>query len=212
MDHQVGDRGMVKVHTTEELINILDAEHEACLRGERLNLSANPYIGNIAVDSLLKPDAMQRFSAYQDFKSAIHHYQEQYHVSGIVWRNLTLKGQTLHYPQVHERLIALESDLDILRQAKPQILDFWERVTPDMDLYLSVNQGKDYESITFTDVSALIPRTDWANIWKWENQTFLEVVLQLGWGQPHDAHYRRGSLSAGSEYVHGVPAGCQPIG
>lgn len=203
---------MVKVHTTEELIEILAAEHRACLRGERLNLAVTPYIGNMAVDRLLDPEAMQRFSAYQNFKSAIHRYQEQQNVSGIVWREIELNGETLHYPQVHENLIALDRDLDTLRQAKPEILDFWERTTAAMDLYLSVNQGKDYEPIASSDICALVLRTDWANLWKWQNASFLEVVLQLGWGQPHEAAYRRGSLSSGSEYVHGVPHGRCPIG
>lgn len=203
---------MVKVHTTEELIEILAAEHRACLRGERLNLSATPYIGNMAVDRWLNPEAMQRFSAYQDFKSAIHRYQQQHHVSGIVWRDIQLNGQTLQYPQVHEYLIALESDLDILQRSTPDILAFWERTTAHMDLYLSVNQGKNYDRITLADVEALTLRTDWANLWKWENESFLEVVLQLGWGQPHEAAYRRGSLASGSEYVHGVPSGRRPIG
>ncbi|MGC9506055.1 hypothetical protein [Baaleninema sp.] len=203
---------MAKVYTTEELIEILDSEHQACLRGERLNLSATPYIGNTAVDRWLNPDAMQRFAAYQDFKSAVHRYQQEHDVSGIVWRSLTLHGETLHYPQVHDRLIALDRDLDSLRRAKPETIAFWERSTASMDLYLSVNQGKDYQRISPEDVRQIDRRTEWANLWKWENDSFLEVVLQLGWGQGHEAAYRRGSLVSGSEYIHGVRSGHLPIG
>ncbi|MBP0001539.1 MAG: hypothetical protein J7641_21540 [Cyanobacteria bacterium SID2] len=117
-----------------------------------------------------------------------------------------------HYPQVHDRLIALDRDLDILRQSKSEILAFWDSATVSMDLYLSVDRGKDYVSVSHQDVRPIDRRTEWANIWKWENGNFLEVVLQLGWGQPHEAAYRRGSLTSGSEYVHGVRSGCRPIG
>ncbi|RMG06130.1 MAG: hypothetical protein D6728_19340 [Cyanobacteria bacterium J055] len=203
---------MTEVYSTQELIEILERERQACLKGERLNLNATPFIGNSAIDRWLKPDAVQKFAAYQDFKTAIHRYQQQHQVSGIVWRHICVNGETLRYPQVDDRLIALPSDIEILKGAKASIWQFWDRVTAEMDLYLSVHGGKDYQLVTVVEVKALDRRTEWANLWKWEREEFLEIVLQLGWGQPHDSYYRRGSLSSGSEYVHAVRSGKRPIG
>jgi hypothetical protein len=203
---------MTEVYSTQELIEILERERRACLKGERLNLNATPFIGNSVIDRWLKPDAVQKFAAYQDFKTAVHQYQQQYQVSGIVWREITAKGETLSYPQVDDRLIALPSDIDTLKGAKASIWRFWDSVTAEMDLYLSVNGGKDYQGVTVAEVKALDQRTEWANLWKWEREEFLEIVLQLGWGQPHDSYYRHGSLASGSEYVHAVRSGKQPIG
>lgn len=41
---------MSKIYSTEELIQILNQERQACLKGERLNLRATPAVGNPVVD------------------------------------------------------------------------------------------------------------------------------------------------------------------
>ena len=203
---------MTEIYSTQELIEILERERRACLKGERLNLAATPFIGNFVIDRWLKPDAVQKFAAYQDFKTAVHQYQQEHQVSGIVWRQMMANGETLNYPQVDDRLIALQGDIDTLKSAKASIWRFWDKITAEMDLYLSINGGKDYQLVTPEEVKALDWRTEWANLWKWEREEFLEIVLQLGWGQPHDSYYRHGSLASGSEYVHAVRSGTQPIG
>ena len=80
-----------------------------------------------------------------------------------------------------------------------------------MDLYLSVNSGKDYRRIATEDVGAIVQRTEWASLWKWEKLDFLEILLQLGWGKPEEAYYKRGWPMSGSEYIHAVKPGQQPI-
>lgn len=202
---------MAKVYSTQELIEILAQERRACLKGERLNLTATPAIGLPVVDYFLKPDALQKFTAYQDFKAAVHDYQRAHQVSGIVWRQLTIESKTLTYPQVDDQLIALPGDREILKSAKTSILEFWEEVTAGMDLYLSVNRGANYRQISRTDVEAIARKTEWANLLKWEKSDFLEILLQLGWGQPEEAAYRRGWPESGSEYIHAVKKGQQPI-
>ncbi|HIK26916.1 MAG: hypothetical protein N3E45_09785 [Oscillatoriaceae bacterium SKW80] len=200
-----------KVYTTQDLINILAQERSACLKGERLKLAATPCTGNPALDKFLKPDGLQKFAAYQDFKAAVHRYQLEHQVSGIVWRQISVKGHTLLVPQVDDQLIALPKDIKILKEAKAEILAFWEKVTVGMDLYLSVNNGKDYRLLEPTDVPAIASRTEWATLWKWEKSHFLEIVLQLGWGKVEEAAYRRGWPNHGSEYVHAVNPGKRPI-
>lgn len=201
---------MSRVYSTEELINILAEERRACINGQRLNLTASAS-GNPLIDRFLKPEGFQKFSAYRDFKAAVHRYQRQNQVSGIVWRRLSLKGMSLRYPAVDEQLVALSGDLEILKAAKASILDFWCCVTLEMDLYLSINTGKDYRQITPDNIEAIAYRTEWANLVQYGNASFLEIILQLGWGKPEEASYKRGLPSSGSEYIHAVNPGKHPI-
>jgi len=125
---------MSKVYSTQELIEILADERQACLKGKRLKLEVK-VSGNPVIDQFIRTDGLQKFTAYQDFKAAIHDYQRENQVSGIIWREVTVKGQTLRYPEVDSELIALTSDLEILKAAKNSILEFWYEVTREMDLY-----------------------------------------------------------------------------
>ncbi len=202
---------MSKVYTTQELIEILADERQACLKGKRLKLEVK-VSGNPVIDQFIRTDGLQKFTAYQDFKAAIHDYQRENQVSGIIWREVTVKGQTLRYPEVDSELIALISDLEILKAAKNSILEFWYEVTREMDLYLSFNNSKQHEQIIRLDVERIAQRTEWASLWKWENSSFLEIILQLGWGKPEEAYYKRGRPRSGSEYIHAVNPGNHPIG
>lgn len=201
---------MSEVYSTEELIKILAQERRACMNGERLNLAASAS-GNPLIDQFLNPDGIQKFSAYRDFKDAVHRYQRQHQVSGIVWRQITLKAKTLRYPVVDDQLVALSSDLEILKLAKVSILEFWKSVTQDMDLYLSLHSSKDYRQIISEEVEAIARSTQWASLHQYGNATFLELILQLGWGKPEEASYKRGWPTSGSEYIHAVNPGKYPI-
>lgn len=202
---------MSQVYTTKELIQILADERRACLKGERLKLEVN-VSGNPVIDQFIKTDGLQKFSAYQDFRASIHEYQRKYKVSGIINQIINLKGKTLYYPLVDSQLITLPSDLSILKAAKIYILNFWHEVTGDMDLYLSINNGKQYQEIEKIDVERIAHRTEWCSLWKWENSQFLEIILQLGWGKVELAAYRRNFPVSGSEYIHAVNPENLPIG
>lgn len=202
---------MSKVYTTEELIQILRSERQACLKGERLKLEVT-VSGNPLIDQFIKSDGLQKFTAYEDFKAAIHDYQKEYQVSGIIWRKVTIKSKTLRYPEVDTQLIALPYDLEILKNAKDSLLNFWDEVTDGMDLYLSFNNSKQYQNILSSDVERIAQRTEWASLCVFENSNFLEIILQLGWGKPEEASYKRGRPHSGSEYIHAVNPGNRPIG
>ncbi|HEY9783333.1 MAG TPA: hypothetical protein V6D09_24740 [Leptolyngbyaceae cyanobacterium] len=197
-------------YTTQELIQILANERQACLQGRRLNLAVKAS-GNFVIDKYLKIEGLQKFTAYQDFKAAVHRYQRENNVSGIVWRQLTVKGKTLSYPEVDAQLIAVQSDIELLKNFKAHIIAFWDEIAVGMDIYLSLNHGKDYRQIMPVDVDRIIYRAEWASLWKSENSNFLEIILQLGWGQPQEAAYRRGWPDSGSEYIHAVNPGNRPI-
>ncbi|BAZ65523.1 MAG: hypothetical protein KME28_13275 [Pelatocladus maniniholoensis HA4357-MV3] len=199
-----------KVYTTEDLIKILAAERQACLKGDRLKLEVD-VSGNPVIDQFIRTDGLQMFTAYQDFKAAIHEYQKEYLVSGIIWREVSVKGKTLRYPEIDSQLIALSGDLNILKVAKNSILEFWNQVTIEMDLYLSIKNGKQYQQIIKADVDRIAHRTEWASICCFEKSNFLEIILQLGWGQPQEACYKRGFPTSGSEFIHAVNPGNHPI-
>ena len=80
-----------------------------------------------------------------------------------------------------------------------------------MDLYLSIRNGRDYQQIMADEVSAIASRTEWTNISGHGNSSFLEIILQLGWGKPEEASYKRGWPDSGSEYIHAVNPGKLPI-
>ncbi|KAB8319813.1 hypothetical protein SD81_013515 [Tolypothrix campylonemoides VB511288] len=202
---------MSKVYTTEQLIQILRSERQACLTGKRLKLAVT-VSGNPVIDQFIRTDGLQKFTAYQDFKATIHEYQREHQVSGIVWREVTVKGKTLRYPEVDAQLIALSSDIETLKAAKNGVLQFWNEVTVGMDLYLSCNHGKTYQQIIKADVDRIAQRTEWTSLWKWENTNFLEIILHLGWGKPEEACYKRGFPMSGSESIHAVNPGHRPIG
>ncbi|WP_353931580.1 hypothetical protein WJM97_03050 [Okeanomitos corallinicola TIOX110] len=202
---------MNKVYNTQELIEIVAAERQACLKGKRLKLDV-AVSGNPVIDQLITTEGLQKFTAYQDFKASIHEYQRQNQVSGIVWKDLTVKGKTLNYPEVDSHLIALDQDLEILTAAKQSMLEFWDGITAEMDLYLSVSNGRLHEKINTLDVERIAHRTEWASFLKWENSNFLELILQMGWGKPEEAAYKRGRPHSGSEFIHAVNPGNYPIG
>jgi hypothetical protein len=201
---------MSKVYTTEQLIQILRSERQACLTGKRLKLAVT-VSGNPVIDQFIRTDGLQKFTAYQDFKAIIHEYQREHQVSGIVWREVTMKGQTLRYPELDAQLIALPNDIEILKAAKNSVLEFWNEATIGMDLYLSFNHGKEHQQIIKADVERIAQRTEWTSLWKWEKTNFLEIVLQLGWGKPEEACYKRGFPTSGSESIHAVNPGHRPI-
>jgi hypothetical protein len=203
---------MSAVYSTEDLIKILAEERRACMNGQRLNLNASPSGFSPFIDQFLQTDGIQKFTAYNDFRAAVHQYQREHQVSGIIWQTLTLKGRTLCFPRVDDQLIGLPEDLITLRAAKDSILTFWSEVTRGMDLYLSLNGGKLHQPITVSDVDRMVQRSEWASLCQLGKDDSLELILQLGWGKPEQASYRQGWPDSGSEYVHAVIAGGYPIG
>lgn len=198
-------------YTTEALIEILAKEQAACIRGDRLNLAAQAS-GHPSLDRLIDPTGIQKFTAYQNFRAAVHRYQIEQNVSGVVWRNLTLGQESLRFPTVHEQLLALPADLRLLRSHRGDVLEFWRRTSQDLCAYLSLGQGRAYREVTAADQARLCDRAEWAIVSKLDRADGLELILQLGWGNPTEARDRSGWPASGSEWLHAVPRGCEPIG
>lgn len=203
---------MSRVYSTEDLIKILAEERRACMNGQRLNLAASPSGISPLIDMFLATDGIQKFTAYSDFRATVHQYQREHQVSGIVWQTITVGSKTLRYPKVDDQLIGLPSDLVVLQTAKQSVVDFWYDVTAAMDWYLSMNGGKLHQRVMIAHVDRIAQRTEWASLQQQGSAQHLEIILQLGWGKPEEATYRRGFPESGSEYVHAVMRGNHPIG
>ena len=203
---------MNQPYRTEDLIQILQSERQACLRGERLHLTGESMSsGHPVIDQFLKTEGLQKYAAYQGFKSAVHHYQREHNISGLVWQQVEINGDRLEFPASHYQLLALPQDLQQMREALPRVIDFWQRLTENLEIYLAVNRGKDFVPLEMGELERVVKRTEWATVRVWQREDFLEVLLQLGWGQPADANHWRAWPTSGSEYVHAVRPGCRPI-
>jgi hypothetical protein len=202
---------MLSSYSTEDLIRILAEERRACMNGHRLNLTATPSNGVSVIDHFLRTDGIQKFTAYSDFRATVHQYQQEHQVSGIVWQTLTLGTQTLRFPKVDDQLISLPADLALLRSTRSTLLSFWWQGTEGMEFYLSLNSGKAHRPVQTQDIDRIIQHTEWASLATQGSDRCLEIILQLGWGKPEEAPYRRGFPDSGSEYIHAVYPGRQPF-
>jgi hypothetical protein len=203
---------MERIYSTEQLIQILAQERRACMSGKRLDLAAQPSGINPLIDRFIEPSGIQKFSAYDNFRQTIHQYQHEHQVSGLIWPEMTIGDASLRFPQVDEELISLPQDLRILRAAKSSILSFWQQVTQTMSLFLSVQRGTGFTVTDAAGIEHILARTEWATIAHHGRDQNLELILQLGWGKPEAAKYRRGFPESGSEFVHAVFPGRQPLG
>ncbi len=169
-------------YTTQQLIEILDEELRATWRGERIVLSSAERINNPVVAKALDLQKVSKVFAYQDFRRQIHQYQIQHRVSGIIWRFCRFRGSTLHYPELHNQLIAVPGDKETLIAAKESVLTFWREKTPEMSFWLSSHRRR---PITSDSLEDFIEQAEWAEIDAAQN----ELYLGLCWGNPQEYQY-----------------------
>ncbi|PSB12861.1 hypothetical protein C7B62_00435 [Pleurocapsa sp. CCALA 161] len=188
-------------YTTDELIKILDCELKENWKGKRVVLSSAQRINDPVVAKALNMDQVNKVFAYRDFRSQIHEYQQQHGVSGIIWRSCTFKQQSITYPEIHNQLIPVEGDKEILIAARTKILNFWERVTSQMKFWL-VNhqkdrQGNHHQLISKEYLRKLISQTEWAEI----DAARTEIYLGLCWGDPQESQYQWAKPKSGCDRI-----------
>jgi hypothetical protein len=188
-------------YTTEELLKILDCELKENWKGKRVVLSSAHRINDPVVAKALNMDQVNKVFAYRDFRSQIHEYQQQYKVSGIIWRTCTFNQQSITYPEIHNQLIPISGDKEILLAARTKILDFWEQVTKNLNLWL-VNSnmspnGSHHQQITLSYLQKLIKQTEWAEI----DAARTEIYLGLCWGDPHEYRYQWAKPKSGCDRI-----------
>ena len=189
------------IYTTKELIEILDCELKENWKGKRVVLSSAQRINDPVVAKALNMDQVNKVFAYRDFRSQIHEYQQNHQVSGIVWRTCTFERQSITYPEIHNQLIPIPTDKEVLVAAKPQILDFWHQATAKMKFWLvnnsTGNSNSHHQSISREYLQKLIQQTEWAEI----DAARTEIYLGLCWGNPQDHQYQWAKPKSGCDRI-----------
>jgi hypothetical protein len=203
---------MDRVYDTAALIQILADERRACMRGDRLDLQAQPSGTNHVIDRLIEPTGIQKFTAYDNFRNTIHQYQSEHQVSGIVWQSVTIANQTIEFPQIDDQLISLGEDLPLLWAAQPAVLAFWRSATAGMDCFLADARGVSFTLAESVVIEPLMARSQWATLSHHGRDRQLEVILQLGWGHPEIARERQSDPASGRSFIHAVFPGREPLG
>jgi hypothetical protein len=86
-------------YTTQELIQILDQELRANWKGERILLSSAERLDNPVISLAIDMKKVSKVFAYQDFRSQIHQYQQQYQVSAEVPKEEKKKQRSIALPE-----------------------------------------------------------------------------------------------------------------
>ncbi|MCW6037263.1 hypothetical protein K4A83_13425 [Spirulina subsalsa FACHB-351] len=185
-------------YTTEQLIEILEQELRASWKGERVLLSAEERFNDPVLAPLLGSHKIGKVYAYREFREQVHQYQKDHQVSGLVWRTCRFKGQTVRYPELHNQLIALEQDKEILLQSKASVLEFWQQTTPGLKFWFA---GHDPQAITPELVEQLAQDAEWAEV----DATLTELYLGLCWGNPQECHYQWAMPESGCRRIVAAP-------
>jgi hypothetical protein len=188
-------------YTTDELIKILDCELKENWKGQRVVLSSKQRINDPVVAKALNMDQVNKVFAYRDFRHQIHQYQQQHKVSGIVWRTCTFQSESIIYPEIHNQLIPVKGDKEILISARAKILDFWHHITSQMNFWLvnhRINrQGNHHQLISADYLGKLIGQTEWAEI----DAARTEIYLGLCWGDPKESQYQWAKPKSGCDRI-----------
>jgi len=171
-------------YTTTELIQILEDELRANWKGERILLSSVTRFDNPVIAKALDMRKVGKVFAYQDFRRQIHEYQQQYQVSGIIWRSIDFQGKSVVSPEVHNQLIPIPGDKETLMAAKNSVMRFWREVTQEMKLWLAGDRSQ-RQQITYEVFEQLVAETEWAEL----DAARTELYLGLCWGNPKDYQY-----------------------
>jgi hypothetical protein len=182
------------IYTTQQLIDILETEMRATCNGERILLSSAHRIDNPVLAKALDLEKVGKVFAYQDFRRQIHEYQLEHNVSGVIWRVCTFGRQTIRFPEIHNQLIAIAGDKEILIAAKASILSFWREMTQTMKFWLSIDlQFPISENL----IETLIRQAEWAEI----DATRTDLYLGLCWGNPKEYIYQWAKPESGCHRI-----------
>jgi hypothetical protein len=181
-------------YSTQQLIDILDQELRATWKGERILLSSAQRLDNPVVEKAIDLNKVGKVFAYRDFRRQIHEYQQNYQVSGLIWRNCNFRNKSLCYPEIHNQLIPVLGDKERLMEYKETVLDFWQEMTQDMNYWLVVNHLR---PLSADSLASLIQEAEWAEI----DATQTELYLGLCWGNPEEYQYLWAKPTSGCHRV-----------
>jgi hypothetical protein len=190
-------------YTTAQLLEILDTEMKAAVRGDRLLLNGDGRLDNPVITKAIGPQKLSQIYAFQDFRDQIHQYQVAEGVSGLVWRDCHFAGHQVRFPEVHPQLAAIAEDKLKLSAAKGAVIAFWRQAKGDLRLWRA---GNPPEPIAADKVEGLIERAEWADV----EATRSELYLLLCWGNPKESYYAWAYPESGCDRI--IATASQPSG
>ena len=190
-------------YTTAQLLEILDAEMKAAVRGDRLLLTNDRRLHNPVLTKAIGPQKLSQIYAFQDFREQIHQYQIAEGVSGIVWRDCHFRDRSVRFPEIHPQLTAIAADKPTLAAAKGAVIAFWRDAIADLRLWRATNPP---EPISIEQVNTLIERAEWADV----EATRSELYLLLCWGNPKESYYAWAYPQSGCDRI--IATSTQPSG
>jgi hypothetical protein len=190
-------------YTTAQLLDILNAEMKAAVRGDRLLLMGDRRLDNPVITKAIDPQKLSQIYAFQDFREQIHRYQIAEGVSGIVWRECHFQGRSVRFPEIHPQLTATAEDKLRLGAAKGAVIAFWREAVADLRLWRASNPPA---PIARKQVESLIERAEWADV----EATRSELYLLLCWGNPKESYYAWAYPESGCDRI--IATQTQPSG
>ena len=185
-------------YTTAQLLEILEAEMKAAVRGDRLLLNNDRRLDNPVITKAIGPQKLSQIYAFQDFRDQIHQYQIVEGVSGIVWRDCHFKGRSVRFPEIHPQLTATAEDKLRLGAAKGAVIAFWRASIEGLKLWRATNPP---EPIELARVERLIEKAEWADV----EATREELYLLLCWGNPKESYYAWAYPESGCDRIIAAP-------
>jgi hypothetical protein len=181
-------------YTTQQLIEILDQEMRATWRGERILMSSEERLNNPVIAKAIDLQKVGKVFAYQDFRRQIHEYQRQHQVSGIIWKICNFRGKSVRYPEVHNQLIPVSGDKELLMATKESVVAFWREMTQEMKFWLT---GARRRPLSPESVEEFIKEGEWAEI----DAAQTELYLGLCWGNPQEYFYQWAKPESGCHRI-----------
>lgn len=176
---------MEKIKSTEELADLLKTER---IRSMKIQCECSPLKGpgveNPEWEEILKfnyENSVKALDGYWDIKEQVHEYQKEHNVSGIFWKEWTYQGKTINCPTLHDQLIAIPGDKNILSDNSESVWKWWICVTRSLELWQSLNNAD-----TLTNMSEIIAvknRAEWIETFIVSGLSRWEIYISFNWGE-----------------------------
>jgi hypothetical protein len=156
---------------------------------DRLNLELDYQA--IAKDPTEIQFIMDRLEQHADRRR--HHFQKiwaiqaQHHISGLEPGETTLGDATIVHWEAAPRLDVIESDLALLRQDKPRLIEFAIAQAVQAGLNFYKDQDDAWQRTDQAELLAAMPFYDWAQTWDDEPFGQYEIHIALGCGRDFDS-------------------------
>lgn len=129
-------------YTTEQLISYLEEYESKCMDYQKqLIQQRDKQLGkhqrrNEEVFDYFGKQTVKTTESYWEVREQVQQYQRDYNVSGVAWEEVFYRGMSIRVPRVHDQLICMPGDKNVLIAATPaqNLLKF---VRPSNEAYLS---------------------------------------------------------------------------